>query len=111
MVFDALGSSAPLLPSCVTLGNSPDDLISPGIGDGGIGAPQLLPDFLGLGTHCLQTVCISLVRGALTPLEAVRAHYQHQQLIPTAAGLGRPVLGSFPPGVLLSADCSAANRG
>lgn len=107
MVFDALGSSAPLLPSCVTLGNSSDALISPGIGDGGIGAPQLLP----LGTHRLQTVCISPVWGALTLLEAVRAHYQHQQLIPTTAGLGRLVLGWFPPGVLLSADCSAANRG
>lgn len=81
----------PLLPSRVTSGNSPNALVSPGIGDGGIGAPQLLPAPLDLGACHPQTVCAELVRGALTPLEAVRAHYQHGQLVPTAAGLGRPV--------------------
>ena len=90
-MVDALGSLAPLLLSCVTLGNSPDALVAPGIRDGGIGALQLLPAPLGLGAHRPQTVCAGLVRRALTPLEAVRACYQHRQLVPTAAGLGRPV--------------------
>lgn len=80
---DALGSLALVLPSYVTLGNSPDALVSPGIRDGGIGA-------LGFGGPS-PADCTELVRGALTPLEAARAHYQHGQLVPTAAGLGMPV--------------------
>ena len=46
----------------MALGNSPDAFVSPGVGDGGIGAPQLPPAPLGLGAHRLQPVCAELVR-------------------------------------------------
>lgn len=67
-----------------------DNCVSLGIKDGDIGPPQIFPSPLILGAHCLHTVLAKLVRGALTPLEAVRARYQHRQLLPTAVGPGRP---------------------
>lgn len=96
LVVDDLGSLALLLPSRVTLGNSPHALVSPGTGDGGIGVLQLLPVPLGLGAHH-PTDCLTL-------LESVRAGYHS---FPPQWVWG----GRFPPGTLLGADCSAANRG
>lgn len=67
-----------------------DNCVSLGIGDCGIGPPQISPSPLGLGAHCLLAVLAQLVWGTLTPLEAVRARYQHRQLLPAAVGPGRP---------------------
>lgn len=69
--------------------------------------PQIFLSPLVWGAHFLHPVLAKLVQEALTPLEAVRARYQHRQLLPTAVWPGRPGAS----GRLLGADCSVPNRG
>lgn len=67
--------------------------VSPGIRDGDIGPPQMSPSPLGLGAHYLHGVLAKLVQGVLTPPGAVRARYQHRQLLPSVVGPGSWVPG------------------
>lgn len=85
-MVDALGNLALPPPSCVTLVNSPDVFVSPGMGAGGTAAPQHLPAPLGWAAHFL-----SWCGGAGPCLKLSELVILAQAACSTAAGLGRQV--------------------